>query len=287
MKQKDRQVQERELITLQERVGSLRSHLEMKEMSEEEWEDEKRCSDLKKAWLKDFPKVFKEDLGREDRINIEPIVIDLVPNHEDIHVFHPKLAVDVPAYMDEAARRELQRMLNAGMLEPIQGYTENLSRGFFVEKHSKPGEPVKACLVADFRGINCKLRRPEHPLEGSWGILKHLNPHHKYFAAVDFSSGFSQLPLAEESRHLFNIILPWGKYRYCVLPQGLNVSHKLFDINTAEEIRNTPGIWKNSDDVLGGGRKLEELDERMRRIFSVVSIKVTVRKKDKVGRSYS
>ena len=108
--------------------------------------------------------------------------------------------------MDEAARKELQRMLNAGMLEPIQGYTENFSRGFFVEKTSK--DPVKARLVADFRGINRKLRRPEHPLEGSWGILKRLNPHDKYFAAVNFSSGFSQLPLAEESRHLFNIILP-------------------------------------------------------------------------------
>ena len=86
---------------------------------------------------------------------------------------------------------------------------------------------------------------------------------------MDFSSGFSQLPLAEESRHLFNIILPWGKYRYCVLPQGLNVSPELFDINTADEIRNTEGIWKNADDVLGGGSRLEELDQRMRRVFTV------------------
>ena len=96
-RQKERKLEERELYTLQERVGSLRTHLEMKEMSEEDWEDEKRCSDLKKAWLKDFPEVFKEDLGREDRINMEPIVIDLVDNHKDIHVFHPKTGVDVPA----------------------------------------------------------------------------------------------------------------------------------------------------------------------------------------------
>ena len=88
-------------------------------------------------------------------------------------------------------------MLNAGMLEPVQGYTQNLSRGFFVEKPTRPGEPVKACLVADFRGINRKLRRPEHPLEGSSGILKRLNPKHRYFAAVDFSFGFSQIQLAE------------------------------------------------------------------------------------------
>ena len=169
--------------------------------------------------------------------------------------------------MEEAARKELARMLKAGMIEEIQGYTENLSRGFFVEKPGK--ETVKARLVADFRGINKKLRRPEHPLEGSWGILRRLDPQDKYFAAVDFSSGFSQLPLAEESRNLFNIILPWGKYRYCVLPQGLNVSPELFDINTAEEIRNTEGIFKNADDVLGGGQRLEQLDERMRRVFTV------------------
>ena len=115
MKQKKRKVEERELFTLQERVGSLRSHLEMKEMSEEEWEDEKRCSDLKKSWLKDFPDVFKEDLEKEDRINMEPIVIDLVDNHKDIHVFHPKTGAEVPAYMEEAARKELQRRLNAGI----------------------------------------------------------------------------------------------------------------------------------------------------------------------------
>ena len=92
---------------------------------------------------------------------------------------------------------------------------------------------MKACLVADFRGVNKKLRRPKHPLEGSSGILKHLNPKHKYFVAVDMSSGFSQIPLAEESRSLFIVMLPWGKYRYKVLPQGLNVSPELFDIHTA------------------------------------------------------
>ena len=128
---------------------------------------------------------------------------------------------------------------------------------------------VKARLVADFRGINKKLRRPEIPLEESWGILRRLDPRDKYFAAVDFSSGFSQLPLDEESRDLFNIILPWGKYRYCVLPQGLNVSPEIFDIKTSKDIRNTEGVYKNADDVLGGGQKLEQLDERMRKVFMV------------------
>merc|ERR1712030_252902 len=36
-------------------------------------------------------------------------------------------------------------------------------------------------------------------------------------------------------------------------------------------IRNTGNVWKNADDVLGGGSKLEELDVAMRRVFSVCS----------------
>ena len=118
------------------------------------------------------------------------------------------------------------------MVEEIDYFTENLSRGFFVEKPGKT--EVNARLVADFRGINKKLRRPEIPLEGSLNILRRLDPRDKYFACVDFSSGFSQLPLDEESRDLFNIILPWGKYRYCVLPQGTCVSPEIFDISTSK-----------------------------------------------------
>ena len=123
-------MEERELFTIQEKVGSFRTHLEMKEMSDEDWQDEKRCSDLKKAWMRDFPEVFKEDLGREDRIEMESIVVDLVNNHKDIHVFHPTTGVEVLADMQEAAKTELQRMLNAGMIEPISGYTENLPVDF-------------------------------------------------------------------------------------------------------------------------------------------------------------
>ena len=67
----------------------------------------------------------------------------------------------------------------------------------------------------------------------------------------------------------FNIILPWGKYRFCVLPQGTCVSPEIFDIKTSKNIRNETGVYKNADDVMGGGQKLEELDVRMRKVFQV------------------
>ena len=172
----------------------MRTHLELKEMNKEEWEDERACNNLKEKWLRDYPDVFKEDLDINDRIQMEPVVVDLVENHQEIQTYHPKNPLDVPAYLEEAARKELQRMLTAGMLEPVQGYTPTLSRGFFVEKPTRPGEPVKACLVADFRGVNKKLRRPEHPLEGSSGILKRLNPKHNILRRWTCHQGLVKFP---------------------------------------------------------------------------------------------
>ena len=124
-------------------------------------------------------------------------------------------------------------------------------------------------MVADYRGVNRKLQRPGQPLENAWGILKRLNPRHRYFGAIDFTSGYSQIPLAEESRDLFTIITPYGKFRPTVLPQGTSISPEIFDIGSSPEIRNTPNAWKNADDILGGGVEVEDLDTVMRRIFQV------------------
>ena len=42
-KQRERKIQEKEMFTLQERVGSLRSRIEFKEVNEQEWEEERKC----------------------------------------------------------------------------------------------------------------------------------------------------------------------------------------------------------------------------------------------------
>ena len=95
--------------------------------------------------------MFKEDLSKEDRIDMDPVVVDLIPDHEQVEVFHPKASNEVPPYLKTAAEKELKRMLEGGLLEEAPGFSKHVSRGFFVEKHTAPG---------DFRGINRKLQRP-------------------------------------------------------------------------------------------------------------------------------
>ena len=64
------------------------------------------------------------------------------------------------------------------------------------------------------------------------------------------SSGYHQVNLHEDSRDIFQIVLTQGKFRYCVLPQGASVSSDYFNICTDPDIRGTPGLYKNIDDVL-------------------------------------
>ena len=118
-------------------MGILRSRIEFKEVNEQEWEEERKCQQLKQAWLRDFPEVFKEDLGKEDRIDMEPVVVDLIPDHKKIKVFHPKTSTEVPAYLQKAAEKELKRMLEGGLLEETNGYTEHVSRGFFLWRRTQ------------------------------------------------------------------------------------------------------------------------------------------------------
>ena len=48
---------------------------------------------------------------------MDPVVANLIPDHEQVEVFHPKACNEVPAYLKTAAEKELKRMLEGGLLE--------------------------------------------------------------------------------------------------------------------------------------------------------------------------
>merc|ERR1712030_223642 len=143
--------------TLKERIGSLRTQLSFPQENLKEDLEEEECEALTQSWMEDFSEVFKEDLTIEDRIKIDPVKVQLVEDHEKIQIFHPKACNEIPAYLRGAADKELARMFAGGLLEPVEEYSETVSRGFFVEKKCNPGEEVKVRLVADFPGVTLLL----------------------------------------------------------------------------------------------------------------------------------
>ena len=61
------------LIDIKERIGSIRTTLNVNEIEEEDFEEEKKYEELRKTWLRDFLDIFKENLTKEDRLKIPPI----------------------------------------------------------------------------------------------------------------------------------------------------------------------------------------------------------------------
>merc|ERR1712105_401067 len=64
--------------TLKERIGSLRTQLSFPQENLAEDREEDECEALRRAWMRDFGQVFKEDLTIEDRIEMDPVKIKLV-----------------------------------------------------------------------------------------------------------------------------------------------------------------------------------------------------------------
>ena len=94
---------------------------------------------------------------------------------------------------------------------------------FLFKTHTKDGT-IKSRLVTDLRDVNSNTKRVGNPLDGSSHIFKRLQSDETWFCGVNMSSGYHHVNLHEESRDTFTIVLPAGKFRYCVLPQGASVS---------------------------------------------------------------
>ena len=158
-------------------------------------------------------------------------------------------------------------MLKAGFIEEFKRSTKYCSRAFFVAKPNS--ENLKARMVSDFREVNHILNRPGYAMEGSSLILKRLNQDEAFFCTLDLSSGYHQIELEEESRDLFTIILPRGKFRYTVLPQGTSSSCDIFNIMTDGGIRGVKGYFKNINDILTTSDSVDQMEKRLCHLLDI------------------
>ena len=272
------------LVEIKDPKGSRRTSIRFIAVNDDEIEIDKKLKELKKNLLKEFRDVFKTNLEKSDRINMPPMKIETIKGADRIRRTNFMTAIETPLHLQSAANEELQKMLKAGFIEPCHHSTEWCARSFFVTKPNS--QPLKVRLVSDFRGVNRILKRPGYPMEGSSLLLKRLNPNETVFCTIDLSSGYHQVQIAEESRDLFSIILPQGKFRFCVLPQGSSPASDLFNIVTDTNIRNEPGHYKNVDDILTAAKDVMELEKRLRRLLQICrekNIKLNVDKFD-IGR---
>ena len=141
------------------------------------------CAALREKILKQHSHNFKEKLGPGDRINHPPIHLN-IDHTRGIKPIKQSKAYQVPLHLYKPAQKELNEMVEAGIIEPAEPEATGWSSMAFPRK--KPGsDPVKVRWVTDFRDLNKALDRPVWGGESSSQILQRLDPRAKFFAVFE------------------------------------------------------------------------------------------------------
>jgi putative transposase len=118
-------------------------------------------------------------------------------------------------------KREMQRLEDIGVFE--QDSDSEWAAPTFVQ----PKKTGDVRILTDFRKLNDCIKRKPFPLPKISELLQKLR-RFKYATAIDLSMGYYHIPLDKASQKLCTTVLPWGKYRYLVLPMGIKNSPDIF-----------------------------------------------------------
>jgi len=81
---------------------------------------------------------------------------------------------------------------------------------------------------------------------------------------LDLRSGYWHCPLDNESSILTTFITPFGRFRWPIMPFGLNVSSEIFQRKLIEALEGLEGVFCVADDVLLEGHNDLNHDENLR-----------------------
>ena len=189
------------MVDINERVGSWRTHIKFNQVTEEQFEQDHEVSvyaHLRNKLLKMFPDVFKENLDPEDRLNIDPIKIELKEGHEQIPKYNARMPIPTPRYLEKAADKELERILRSGALEEVTWPTDSACRAFFVQKLGSPDDNPSVRMVNNMKPINPHIKSPGYPMDTSAKINNRLDPQETCFGVIDLVQSFHQVPVAAD-----------------------------------------------------------------------------------------
>ena len=199
-----------------------------------------------------------KELFNSSKIGMLPIKYKMKVDKSVTPVVRPPRKI--PAAMKEAVTKELQRMEDLKIIQPVDEPTEWVSSMVAAKKKSSA---VRICI--DPRDLNMALQRPHHPMKTIEEVISDI-PGAKIFSVLDAKSGFWQIPLDEDSVKYTTFNTPNGRYQFIRMPYGLNSGSEVFQ-RTMEQLFSGYPCDIIADDILISGTKLEENDKRLQRIL--------------------
>jgi hypothetical protein len=170
----------------------------------------------------------------------------------------------IPCALKPKLKKELQRMVDLEIIEPVEKPTDWVNALVIV---SKPNGDLRICL--DPRPLNKAIKRQHHRLPTAEEILSEMAGA-QYFSKMDASSGYWQVKVDDESADLLTFGTPFGRYRFKRLPFGIHSASEVFQAEVASVIANLPGCANSQDDIIVWGTTKEEHDSRLRNVLTQI-----------------
>uniref|UniRef100_H3HA67 Reverse transcriptase domain-containing protein n=1 Tax=Phytophthora ramorum TaxID=164328 RepID=H3HA67_PHYRM len=194
--------------------------------------------------------------GRLGRIRLDdyilPLRVDYTPSHAKPY--------SVPRSQEDAARREIQRLLELDVVDQIYG-SEAAAPAFFLVK---PNGSLR--LLVDFRQLNRYLRRSPYYVPKIREILLRLGKA-KCMTTLDANMGYFARRVALQSRAATAFCLPFGKFQFKRLPMGISTAPDEYQSCMERILGDLDFVIVYLDDILVFSQNPVEHLEHLRIVF--------------------
>lgn len=159
---------------------------------------------------------------------------------------------------------ELQRLLDAGIIEPVDAspWISNL-----VVVRKKTGA-LRVCV--DLRAVNKAVIPDRYPLPTSEELTAQFHGS-TVFSKLDLREGYLQVPLNPESRNLTAFVTHLCVFRYTRMPFGLSSTPSCFQKVMTSVLAGIPGVVIYLDDVVVHGATTAIHDSRLQSVFEALT----------------
>ena len=162
--------------------------------------------------------------------------------------------IPVPIHWRDEVKAGLDQDVRLGVIEPVPvGEPVSWCHRMVIcpKKNGKPRRTV------DFQPLNKHAKRETHHTESPFLQARSV-PRNMVKTIFDAWNGYHSVPLHEDDRHYTTFITPWGRYRYCVAPQGYVASGDAYTRRFDEIVSDFPQKTKCIDDTLLWATSIEE-----------------------------
>ena len=190
--------------------------------------------------LNEYRDIFKPELGRCKIQAHLDLKVDAIPKFSK--------ARSLPFAYKEVVEKELTRLVNEGVLEPVS-YSDWASPIVVVPK---PNGKVRVC--ADFSiAVNKALNIDKYPLPKPNELFVALNGG-TCFSKIDLKDAYLQVEMDNSSKDILVINTHKGLYKYNRLPFGISSAPSIFQYIMDQLLAGVEGAVSYLDDIIVMGK---------------------------------